>query len=163
MGVPHTAYSAAKFAVKGFTEALINDLRLNAPHIKCSVVMPGHIGTSIMSNTRMVQNGTELLTPTDIAQARQRLKGMGVAVDTLSDEQVQTIAQDRARAFRDEAPTTAAQAAKIILDGVKAGAWRILVGDDARKLDSWVRNDPEQAYTPEFYASFAKEVGWRVG
>src|SRR6516162_1225964 len=40
----HTAYSAAKFAVKGFTEALINDLRLHAPHVKCSVVMPGHIG-----------------------------------------------------------------------------------------------------------------------
>src|SRR5215467_9222376 len=38
-GVSHTAYSAAKFAVKGFTEALVNDLRLNAPHIKCSVVM----------------------------------------------------------------------------------------------------------------------------
>ena len=35
MGISHTAYSAAKFAVKGFTEALINDLRLNAPHIKC--------------------------------------------------------------------------------------------------------------------------------
>jgi NAD(P)-dependent dehydrogenase (short-subunit alcohol dehydrogenase family) len=33
-GVPHTAYSAAKFAVKGFTEALITDLKLNAPHIK---------------------------------------------------------------------------------------------------------------------------------
>ena len=47
---PHlsqTAYAAAKFAVKGFTEALITDLRINAPHIKCSVVMPGHIGTSI--------------------------------------------------------------------------------------------------------------------
>jgi NAD(P)-dependent dehydrogenase (short-subunit alcohol dehydrogenase family) len=29
--VPHTAYSAAKFAVKGFTEALITDLRINAP------------------------------------------------------------------------------------------------------------------------------------
>ena len=41
----HTAYSAAKFAVKGFTEALINDFRLNAPHVKVSVVMPGHIGT----------------------------------------------------------------------------------------------------------------------
>src|SRR6185503_6139451 len=36
-GVPHTAYCAAKFAVKGFTEALITDLRVNAPHIKCSV------------------------------------------------------------------------------------------------------------------------------
>jgi len=31
-GVSHTAYIAAKFAVKGFTEALIGDLRLNAPH-----------------------------------------------------------------------------------------------------------------------------------
>src|SRR5215472_17032938 len=31
--LPHTAYSAAKFAVKGFTEALITDLRINAPHI----------------------------------------------------------------------------------------------------------------------------------
>ncbi len=43
--IPHTAYSAAKFAVKGFTEALITDLQINAPHIKCSVVMPGQIGT----------------------------------------------------------------------------------------------------------------------
>ena len=43
--IPHTSYSAAKFAVKGFTEALITDLRINAPHIKCSVVMPGQIGT----------------------------------------------------------------------------------------------------------------------
>ena len=59
LGVPHTAYSAAKFAVKGFTEALINDLRLNAPHIKCSVVMPGHIGTSIVSNSRKVQTGND--------------------------------------------------------------------------------------------------------
>ena len=32
-GAAHTAYSAAKFGVKGFTEALITDLRLNAPHV----------------------------------------------------------------------------------------------------------------------------------
>src|ERR1700750_2497125 len=82
----HTAYSAAKFAVKGFTEALINDLRLNAPHIKCSVVMPGHIGTAIMSNTRVVQTGSEQLMPNELGQARVRLKAMGVAVDTMSDE-----------------------------------------------------------------------------
>ena len=30
---PHTAYSAAKFAVKGFTEALITDMAVNAPHV----------------------------------------------------------------------------------------------------------------------------------
>ncbi len=165
MGVSHTAYSAAKFAVKGFTEALINDLRLNAPHIHCSVVMPGHIGTSIVSNTRKVQSGTESdrLNPNEILQARQRLKGIGVDTGPMSDEQIQQIALDRARTFRDEAPTTASAAAKIILDGVKAGQWRILVGDDAHKLDERVRERPERAYDPEFYQSFAEEVGWRLG
>src|SRR6201992_925534 len=111
MGVSHTAYSAAKFAVKGFTEALVNDLRLNAPHIKCSVVMPGHIGTSIVSNSRVVQNGSEQLTSNEILQARQRFKGMGVDTSAMSDDDVQQIALDRARAFRDEAPMTAAAAA----------------------------------------------------
>ena len=122
MGVSHTAYSAAKFAVKGFTEALINDLRLNAPHIKCSVVMPGHIGTSIVSNSRKLQSGTESdeLSETEIAQARQRMKGMGIDVAAMSDQDIQNAARERARSFLEDAPTTAAQAAKIILDGVKA-------------------------------------------
>ena len=163
MGVSHTAYSAAKFAVKGFTEALITDLRLNAPHIKCSVVMPGHIGTSIVSNTRLVQNGSEELNPNEIVQTRQRLKGMGVDTDTMSDADIRQKAHDRARAFREDAPTTAAQAARIILDGVKAGQWRILVGDDAHRLDARVRETPEKAYTPEFYENLVKEVGWRIG
>ena len=164
MGVAHTAYSAAKFAVKGFTEALINDLRLNAPHIKCSVVMPGHIGTSIVSNSRMVLNGSDRLSETDIAQTRVRLKAAGVAdADQLSDDEIQARGAERARSFREDAPTTAAQAAKIILDGVKAEKWRILVGDDAHKLDARVRQYPEDAYTAEFYKSLVEEVGWRLG
>jgi len=163
MGASHTAYSAAKFAVKGFSEALINDLRLNAPHIKCSVVMPGHIGTSIVSNSRQIQNGADLLTATDLVQARQRMKAMGVDVDAMTDGEIQQRAHDRARSFRDEAPTTAGQAAKIILDGVKADRWRILVGDDAHKLDERVRQAPEQAYTPEFYKTLVEEIGWKVG
>ena len=164
-GVAHTAYSAAKFAVKGFSEALMNDLRLNAPHIKCSVVMPGHIGTSIVSNSRRIQTGavSDLLSANELLSTRQRLKGMGVDTAAMSDDDVQKIAQDRARAFREEAPTTAAQAAKIILDGVKADRWRILVGDDAHTLDERVRKTPEQAYTQEFYQSFTEEVGWRLG
>src|SRR6478672_2653178 len=161
MNQSHTAYSSAKFAVKGFTEALVSDLRLHAPHVKCSVVMPGHIGTSIVSNTRQVQNGADRLSPNDLVQARQRLKLMGVAVETMSDDEIQQRAQDRARSFRDEAPTTAAQAAKIILDGVKAERWRILVGDDAHQLDELVRQAPERAYTPEFYENLIKAVGWR--
>jgi NAD(P)-dependent dehydrogenase (short-subunit alcohol dehydrogenase family) len=164
MGVAHTAYSAAKFAVKGFTEALINDLRLNAPHIKCSVVMPGHIGTSIVSNSRIVLNGSDRLSETDIAQTRVRLKAAGVAdADTLSDEEIQARGAERARTFLEEAPTTAAQAAKIILDGVKADGWRILVGEDAHKLDERVRQNPDNAYTAEFFKSLSEEVGWRLG
>src|SRR5450755_492831 len=161
-GRSHTAYSAAKFAVKGFTEALMNDLRLNAPHIKCSVVMPGHIGTSIISNSRKVQSGTESdrLSANEILAARQRLKGMGVDTTPMSDDDIQKIALDRARSFRDEAPMTAAAAAKVILDGVKAERWRILVGDDAHLLDRRVRETPELAYDPEFYRSFAEEAGW---
>jgi NAD(P)-dependent dehydrogenase (short-subunit alcohol dehydrogenase family) len=165
MGVSHTAYSAAKFAVKGFTEALINDLRLNAPHIKCSVVMPGHIGTSIISNSRKVQSGSDSdrLNENEVALTRVRLGAAGVDVTQMSDEDVQAVAAERARSFREEAPTTAAAAAKTILDGVKAGRWRILVGDDAHRLDERVRQTPERAYEPEFFESFAKEVGWRLG
>jgi NAD(P)-dependent dehydrogenase (short-subunit alcohol dehydrogenase family) len=163
MGTSHTAYSAAKFAVKGFSEALINDLRLNAPHVKCSVVMPGHIGTSIVSNSRQIQNGTDRLSPNELQQARQRFKAMGLPVETMSDEDIQARGLDRARVFRDEAPTSAAQAAKIILDGVKANRWRILVGDDAHKLDEMVREEPEQAYTQEFFDTMTKAVGWKVG
>ena len=164
MGVSHTAYSSAKFAVKGFTEALINDLRLNAPHIKCSVVMPGHIGTSIVSNSRKILSGSEseALSANELLSARQRLKGMGIETGPMSDADIQKIALDRARSFLNEAPTTAAVAAKIILDGVKAERWRILVGDDAHKLDARVRQSPEKAYDAEFFQSFVNEVGWRL-
>ncbi len=40
-GMANTAYATAKFAVKGFTEALIEDLRSNAPAVRVAVVMPG--------------------------------------------------------------------------------------------------------------------------
>ena len=150
--VSHTAYAAAKFAVKGFTEALVTDLRLNAPHVKASVVMPGHIGTSIALNSSVILGrGTALEMPEDdVAKMRERLKEMGLPVDNVPDDFIRQAMHDRAVAFRDQAPTTAAQAADIILTDVKAGRWRILVGDDAYKIDELVRADPEAAYEPEF-------------
>ena len=57
----------------------------------------------------------------------------------------------------------AAEAAKVILDGVKADRWRILVGKDAEKIDQRVRETPERAYDVDFFQTFAKEVGWKVG
>ena len=149
--------------MKGFSEALITDLRLNAPNVGVSVVMPGHIGTSIVSNSRQIQNGSDRLSQNELQQARQRFKTMGLPVETMSDEDIQARGHDRARIFRDEAPTSAAQAAKIILDGVKADRWRILVGDDAHKLDEMVREAPEQAYTQAFFDTMTKAVGWKVG
>ena len=122
---PHTAYSAAKFAVKGFTEALITDLAVNAPHVHASVVMPGHIGTNIVASS--MNYGSRDLTDEE--------RELGKLADQM---------------FHDMAPMTAAEAATIILDGVRADRWRILVGDDAHRLDEAVRADPEAAYEAGF-------------
>ncbi|MCA6113052.1 short-chain dehydrogenase, partial [Bradyrhizobium sp. CNPSo 4026] len=119
---------------------------------------PGMVGTSIVSNSRRVQTGSDRLSNDEIA----RLRKLGVEVDNMSDQELQDLAAERARQFVENAPTSAAQAAKIILDGVKAGKWRILVGEDAQELDERVRRDPQNAYTPEFYKSFAEKVGWRL-
>ncbi|HEY4041498.1 MAG TPA: SDR family oxidoreductase, partial [Rhodopila sp.] len=163
--VAHTAYATAKFAVKGFSEALITDLRINAPHISVSVVMPGHIGTSIRSNTLKIQAGHDLdvLTPAQIEQARAWLASMGRDASALSEQEIHALVAERARRFIEEAPTTAAEAATTILDGVRAGRWRILVGPDAHLIDKKVRQSPEQAYDEDFFASFAAAAGWRLG
>lgn len=163
--IPHTAYSAAKFAVKGFSEALIADLRINAPHIKCSVVMPGHIGTGITANSRKIQSGNQgnEIDPAQIAQARARIASTGRDAAALSDDDIERLIAERDRRFREEAPTSAAEAAKIILDGVKAERWRILVGRDAEIIDEMVRAAPERAYDLDFFDSFAARAGWRIG
>jgi NAD(P)-dependent dehydrogenase (short-subunit alcohol dehydrogenase family) len=116
-GMPNTAYCAAKFAVRGFTEALIEDLRSNAPQVRVAVVMPGHVGTDIIGNT---------------------LRAHGQDPDQMLID----ISND----FRDKAPLSAAQAATIILDGVRSGTWRILVGRDAAMIDERIRANPGAAY-----------------
>jgi NAD(P)-dependent dehydrogenase (short-subunit alcohol dehydrogenase family) len=148
-GVPHTAYSAAKFAVKGFSEALLEDFRVNAPHVKVAVVMPGHIGTDIIANTRRAhgRSDPEDMTAEEVAEARQVMVARGLPA-TASDDDVRRTMQMFADGFRDSAPTSAAEAATIILDGVRAGEWRILVGADAEALDVAVRADPIGVYRP---------------
>ena len=158
----HSAYSAAKFAVKGFSEALITDFANNAPHVKVSVVMPGHIGTSIAINSGRIIHGGES-DAADIARFRKRLQALGMAGDDTDDDQLRKMIAEMGRAFRDDAPTTAEQAAKTILDGVRAERWRILVGDDAHRLDEMVRADPEDAYTEEFIERLRAQATWNIG
>jgi len=131
---PHTAYSTAKFAVRGFSEALITDLRCNAPHVKVSVVMPGHIGTSIVENSMRFGAGLDL-----------------------SDTEADGVRM-ASKEFESNAPMTAAAAATEILDGVRAEKWRILVGQDAHLIDAAVRTDPEQAYEGEGFYRAMSEV-----
>ena len=150
-GVPHTAYSSAKFAVKGFSEALLEDFRLNAPHVKVAVVMPGHIGTDIVTNSRRFLGAPEPedMTAEELAEVRRTMAQRGLPADGIADEDLRKGVAMMAEMFKNNAPLSAAQAATIILDGVRAGKWRILVGDDAHKLDEVVRVDPEKAYGPE--------------
>jgi hypothetical protein len=99
---------------------------------------------------------------TEIAQARTRIASMGTDVSSLSDEEIQKMVTEGERRFREEAPMTATAAATVILDGVKADRWRILVGEDAQRIDDLVRQSPEHAYDVDFFESFATEVGWRI-
>jgi len=156
---PHTAYSSSKFAVKGFTEALQIDLRLNAPHVKASLVMPGHIGTSISINANKVlgKPSIEEMTADELSFVRERMKRMQVPVDELDDETLRKLVQQRRDDFRDNAPLTASQAAAIILDGVRNEQWRILVGDDAHLLDRMVRQYAETAYDLPFVEKLVEE------
>ena len=152
-GIPHTAYSAAKFAVKGFTEALITDFRINAPHLRASVVMPGHIGTSIAINSRkLLGQDPKEMTSDQVQKLRERLAKNGLDLSGASDEDIRVGIQAQGEAFRDQAPMTASTAATVILDAVKRGDWRILVGDDAVLLDEMVRAEPTQAYEADFLA-----------
>jgi NAD(P)-dependent dehydrogenase (short-subunit alcohol dehydrogenase family) len=164
-GIPHTAYATAKFAVKGFTEALVTDLRLNAPHVGVSVVMPGHIGTDIALNSGMVIGRDSMTAPGeggDPVKIRAMLERRGLPVGNLPDHQIQEIVRQMGEYFRTNAPMSAGEAATVILDGVREGRWRILVGEDAHELDQRVRAEPEEAYETDFLESL-QEAGHFTG
>tara|TARA_B100000929_G_scaffold136131_1_gene107781 strand:+ start:7827 stop:8762 length:936 start_codon:yes stop_codon:yes gene_type:complete len=147
-GIPHTSYSAAKFAVKGFSESLIDDFRLNAPHVGVSVVMPGHIGTSIAVNTQKILGGEK--SDEEMENIKQNMIKLGNPVHNQSLDQIRQIIKENAESFGENAPTSSSEAAKVILDGVRENKWRILIGEDAKEIDEMVRRDPEEAYNIRF-------------
>jgi hypothetical protein len=98
-----------------------------------------------------------------LEQARERMERMGFPSEGISNDQIRQALQLRAEQFRDDAPMTAAEAATIILEGVRKEQWRILVGDDAAVLDRLVRDAPEQAYEPAFMERLLAETPWALG
>jgi short-subunit dehydrogenase len=109
-----TAYCAAKFAVRGFSEALRHELQMNKSPVRLSVVHPGGVSTNIVRNART---------------------GAGVA----NSNQDRSEAIDR---FAQMAKTTPKGAAERIIRGIEKNEPRILIGNDARFLDLLQRFKP---------------------
>lgn len=110
-----SAYCATKFAVRGFTESLRQEVKLAKAKMDVISVHPGGIKTNIAKNARMVT-------------------GSGAASEA---EQ-----KKFAAVFEKIAKTTADQAAQTIIDGIKKGQSRVLIGNDAKFLDKIQRFFP---------------------
>jgi short-subunit dehydrogenase len=108
-----TAYAAAKFAVRGFSESLRHELQTAASPVKLSVVHPGGIATNIVRNSRT---------------------GAGV---TDNERRAQAIER-----FDSVAKTTPTAAALRIIKGIENNEPRILIGNDARWMDLLQRFRP---------------------
>jgi regulator of protease activity HflC (stomatin/prohibitin superfamily) len=77
----------------------------------------------------------------------------------MSDTEVRDMLAEQEREYIEAAPTTAEDAARIILDGVRADRWRILAGADADVIDRVVREFPEEAYEATFLDRLSSQMG----
>lgn len=158
---------SVRFAVKGFTEALHVEFATHAPHVHAAVVMPGHVGTSIaLKSMAEVDEETgewkqKELSVEEKQMMLKRMPALAKAAESKTDAQIDgIIAKFRVTmgdTFKD-AGLSAADAAGLIIRGALERRWRILIGDDAHRLDQTVRADPEGAYALDFDTSSAE--GW---
>jgi NADP-dependent 3-hydroxy acid dehydrogenase YdfG len=117
VGFPHqSAYCASKFAVRGYTDALRQELR--GTGVRAATVHPGGVKTNIVRNARY----------------RSDFQGRHSTRD------------EAAADFETLARTTPERAAKIIHQGVEKGRARILVGPDAVLFDVLARCAPTRYY-----------------
>ena len=129
--------------------------------------MPGHVGTNIVANG-LIARGLPAPEHLSDAQAdqifspgvREALIRAGVLPEGATAEDLRQFLVRASADFRDKAPVSAAQAATIILDGVRMGTWRILIGEDAAMIDAAVRAKPESAYDyAELFAGLIPDGG----
>ena len=111
VGIPgQSAYNAAKFAVRGFTDALRIELKSSGSPVSCTTVHPGGVKTNIVRNAR--------LDPDHVTQ-------MGDG--------------DAASSFDRIARTTPEQAARAIVAGVERDRSRVVIGNDGKLIDLFTR------------------------
>ncbi len=114
-----TAYCAAKFAVRGFSESLRHELQTANSPVRLSVVHPGGVATNIVRNSRT---------------------GTGVTDNARRAESIER--------FDQVAKTTAEAAALRIIQGIEKNQPRILIGNDARFMDILQRLRPATYWAP---------------
>lgn len=131
VGIPYqSAYCAAKFAVRGFTDSLRQELR--GTGVRAITVHPGGVRTNIANNGRMRQD------PADRGRDHEEI----------------------AREFERVARTTPERAATIIHRGVEKGKARILVGPDAYVFDLLARGAPTRYYDVMALVERAARARW---
>ena len=115
IGVPtQAAYNAAKFAVKGFTESLREELDIEGGCVSATCIHPGGVKTNIARNSRMGEMGS------------MSIGGQDEVADL----------------FDRIAMSTPEQAANAILRGVQKNQRRVLIGADAVLMDATQRLMP---------------------
>jgi short-subunit dehydrogenase len=114
-----TAYCAAKFAVRGFSESLRHELQMANSPIRLSVVHPGGVATNIARNSRT---------------------GSGVADNAFRAQSIER--------FGTMARTPPEAAARRIIEGIEKNQPRILIGSDARTMDLLQRFRPATYWAP---------------
>lgn len=105
----NSAYCASKFGIRGFTEAMRMESMVHYPHVQMHSVHPGGIKTNIT----------------------RKAKWNPAYSDAEKEEQMSD--------FETNFITTAAEAAQVVINGIKKKQFKILIGSDARKLDRIVR------------------------
>lgn len=120
-----SGYNASKFAVRGFTESLRQELLIQKCGVSATCVHPGGIRTNIAKSARMHDN----------------LQHIGI------DAKKSIIAFEKLLRIP---PETAAQ---VILNAVKQDKARVLVGNDAKLLDMMQRIIPMRYHTLSHQAS----------
>jgi NAD(P)-dependent dehydrogenase (short-subunit alcohol dehydrogenase family) len=103
-----SAYNATKFAVRGFTESLRQELDMSGKGVSATCVHPGGIKTNIAKSART-----------------------NASVRDITGADPEKGKADFEKMFR----TTAQEAARTILSGVRSDARRVLIGGDARAAD----------------------------
>jgi short-subunit dehydrogenase len=131
-----TVYHATKFAVRGFTESLAMEMAQTNENLQIHCVHPGHVGTNIVSNSRM---DDEDLQPSEERRSNIFTRDEPTTVEEMADS------------FK-EGGMHPSKAAQIILNGVKKNKRRIFIGLDSKLLDLSQRIFPNKYhYTWPFF------------